>query len=37
MNYTMDEIKRLQEQNEFLRGFLGSLEDIRAGRIERWK
>lgn len=33
----MDEIKKLQEQNEFLKGFLESLEDIKAGRIEEWK
>ena len=33
----MDEIKKLKDQNEFLEGFLESLEDIKAGRIEEWK
>ena len=29
--------KKLEEQNEFLRDFLASLEDVKAGRIKEFK
>lgn len=33
----MDEEQRLKEENEFIEGFIRSLEDIKAGRVKDFK
>ncbi len=33
----MDEEQQLIEENEFIEGFIRSLEDIKAGRIKDFK
>ena len=33
----MNKVKKLEEQNEFLRHMVESLEDVKAGRVSEWK
>jgi len=33
----MNKEQRLKEENEFIKGFIRSLEDVKAGRIKEFK
>ena len=33
----VNKLKRLEEENEFLKSMIESLEDAKAGRVKEWK